>query len=169
MQSIFGFTNGTTHGVLLYINAGKLAGNRFVDPTFQIVSSVANLTVGAWNHVALVVGATQRVWLNGVGSTTITPSVSPVVNQFLIGTRRVSGALADYGNGRIAEAGVWNTALSDEEILSMSKGYKCRTVRANGLISDLRLIRNLQDFSLGGVVTSTNSPTVSEHARIIYP
>lgn len=172
VQSIFGFSNGTSQGVLLYTNVGKLEANRFNSPTFNTSTSVANLNVGQWNHVALVVntaGSSQRVWLNGVASSSVSPTASPANSQFFIGTRRYLGSLADYANGRIAEAGVWNAALPDDQIISLSKRFRCRYVRGINQILDLRLIRQLQDLSSGGTISPANNPTVFDHPPIIYP
>jgi hypothetical protein len=79
------------------------------------------------------------------------------------------GIRDSFFNGDIAEVGVWNVALTADEIAGLAKGFRCRMIRPQSLRFDLRMIRNLQDLSQGLAMTNTNGATVSNHPRIIYP
>lgn len=172
VQSIFGFSDGNLKGLFLYTNSGLLNVNRFSDPAYNISSHPTALTVGAWNHVAVTISgasqASQTLWVNGVKAGTFTLNNITIANtQFFIGTRRYSGSLGDYANGRISELGVWNVALSDLEIASLQKAFACGRVRPQNLVLDLRLQRVIQDRRRAVAVTNNNGATFAAHSRII--
>ncbi len=71
-------------------------------------------------------------------------------------------------NGLIAEVGLWNVALTAEEIASLAKGMTCDKVRPQSLVFYAPLVRNLVDAKGGLTITNNNSATVANHPRI-YP
>lgn len=140
-----------------------------------LTTAVMNATIsnGAWIHVAAtfdVSGGNMTAWLNGVPGTSVTnPGGALTLNRMLIGARLNSGSPGAYANGDIAEVGVWNAALTADEIAGLAKGYKCSDIRPQSLRFDFRMIRDLQELSGGIVMTNTNGATVSNHPRIIFP
>jgi hypothetical protein len=71
-----------------------------------------------------------------------------------------------YLAGDVAEVGVWNVALTAQEISSLSKGFACNLIRPQSLVFYAPLVRDLIDFAGGRVITNNNTATVSNHPRI---
>jgi hypothetical protein len=74
--------------------------------------------------------------------------------------------LASYEDGRIAEVGIWNAALTAAEIASLAKGMTCDKVRPESLVFYAPLVRDLQDLSGGLTITNNNAATVATHPRV---
>ena len=70
-------------------------------------------------------------------------------------------------DGQIAEAAIWNVALTDGEIASLAKGFKPTRIRPQSLVFYAPLIRNLQDTRKGMALTNNNAATVAAHPRVI--
>jgi hypothetical protein len=91
------------------------------------------------------------------------------VNTYNIGT--IFSASPNYAlvNGQLAEVGIWNSDLSSEEILSLSKNFSPALIRPMNLVSYVPLLRNINDLERGSINTAINNPTVATHPRIIMP
>jgi hypothetical protein len=104
----------------------------------------------------------------------------PVINETLFkqyeGTENIEKML--YGNrwgasrvtfltGMIAEAAIWNSALSLPEIVSLSKGFSPNLISPQNLVFYNPCVRDFKDVRQGRVVTSSGV-TVSNHPRIYY-
>jgi hypothetical protein len=68
-------------------------------------------------------------------------------------------------DGIIQEFAVWNRILSDDECISISKGFSPIT-NLNGLTNYVPLVRNIQDYKNNTGVSSTGTK-VQPHNRII--
>ena len=79
-----------------------------------------------------------------------------------------------YGQNDVAEFGIWSVALTDSEIASLAKGFSPLEIRPASLVayyplgghygqSDVDRWKNRHDL------TAYNSPTWSDHPRVIYP
>ena len=91
------------------------------------------------------------------------------LNRLNLGAR-YNTTLGAYFNGSIADVGIWNEALTANEITSLSKGFPCRLVRPSALVFYSRLIRNVMDIRNGVALSELGTgTTVSDHPRIIYP
>lgn len=73
-----------------------------------------------------------------------------------------------FFDGRIAEVGIWNAALTAAEIASLAKGMTCDKVRPQNLVFYAPLVRDLIDQKGGLTITNNNGATVANHPRI-YP
>jgi len=86
---------------------------------------------------------------------------------------RVSAGCIDRGtpvlflNGSIAEAAIWNAALTDAEIASLAAGFTPDQIRPQSLQFYAPLVRDLVDVRGGRTITNVNSATVATHPRII--
>ena len=69
--------------------------------------------------------------------------------------------------GSIAEAAIWSAALTDDEILSLAKGFTPDQIRPQSLVFYAPLIRELQDLRGGLTITNNNGANVSNHPRVI--
>ena len=162
----------------LTVNAtGNIVAAATVGGTTQAATTTGAMTNNTWAHcVAVFSSSTNRVaYLNGVASTASTVSSIPSsLTQFMIGARRQAGALGLYLTGQIAEAAIWNFALTASEINSL---YQLTA-------TPLQIRRdNLQAYwPLGGLygdtdndlsnnlysLTATNSPTFTPHIGVNY-
>jgi hypothetical protein len=136
--------------------------------------AAANSSTGAWNHACGVVASTssRTAYLNGGNSGTDATGTSAIstCNQMAIGAYYSGGGLTAgfYLDGSIAEAAIWNVALTAAEVAVLGKGYSPLLIRPSALVFYAPLVRELQDIR-GGRVLTNNSTTVSDHTRIIMP
>jgi hypothetical protein len=184
MACWFNPLSATAGGVLMAIgnSAGtdrfQLAanGDQANDPiTFYAQQGASNATASAtgyvlntWQHAAAVCsGVTSRsIFRNGAQKNTNTTSIIPAsLNSILIGARWSGGARGSFFNGRIAEAAIWNVALTDDEVLSLSKGFAPSLIRPSNLRFYNRCLRTSQDLSQGRTLTQVNI-TNFDHPRI---
>jgi Concanavalin A-like lectin/glucanases superfamily len=112
------------------------------------------LTVGAWNHLALVVAGTganqMQIFLNGVLDITMSGSTGPSA-QTLILSGSVSG---QWLNGRLAAVKVYDAVLTAADIAQEMRTYQ--PIRLDNLnswypMSDLALAGNSTDFGGSGL------------------
>jgi len=74
-------------------------------------------------------------------------------------------------SGRIAEAAIWNVALSDAEVASLAKGYSPLFIQPTALVAYWPLIGHAttEIDSVGGFGLTVTGATKAAHPRIIYP
>lgn len=140
---------------------------------FASVSTTNTVTAGTWHHVAgswnTTTNQPQQVWIDGVKSGPTNSSRTPVAGQLsktLLGSTYVSSALAQYLNGRIAEAAIWNVILTDTQVTSLSKGFRPSLVRPDKLSLYVPLVREVQDVRAGLSFTN-NATAVAIHPKRI--
>jgi hypothetical protein len=132
-------------------------------------NSTAAFTSGAWNHACGVFeSATSRtVYLNAGNSATNNTNITPSgVDRIRIAARFLSGLPGIYFDGKIAEVGIWNAALTPAEIASLAKGMTCDKVRPQSLVFYAPLVRDLIDQKGGLTITNNNGATVANHPRV---
>lgn len=168
------------------VSAGQARFMIFINPTgFSVQASAVDsggssgvsnaagsVPANQWSHAAAVFDSntSRTAYFNGSAATPNTTSITPSgLNRMNIGAR-YAGGIGGYFPGAIAEVGVWNAALTADEIASLSKGFPCRLVRPSALVFYSRLIRNVMDIRNGVTLSELGTgTTVSEHPRIIYP
>lgn len=184
MACWFNPLSATAGGVLMSIGNSAAAdrfqlaanGDQANDPiTFYAQQGASNATASAtgyvlntWQHAAAVCSgnASRSVFRNGAQKNTNTTSIIPAsVNSILIGARWSAGSRGAFFNGRIAEAAIWNIGLTDDEILSLSKGFAPYLIRPSNLRFYNRCLRTPQDLSQARALTQV-SVTNFDHPRI---
>lgn len=124
---------------------------------------------GSWQHWAGTYdGETATLWTNGSSAATDTlPSgnmaAAPAGTKTYIGNSY--GAPTRYWNGRLAEIGLWNRALSADEIAALADGF-APSLFPRGLISYWPLMGRISPESdwFGGQTGSlVNTPTAADH------
>jgi len=183
MACWFQTTNLTTDQLLIMLS--NASGNHYFTLAFNgptagdpigVAASAGGAAAGAasttgvlantWYHACGVfTSATSRtVYLNGGSSATNTTSVSP--------TGITTGNLGSFFSafvflpGQMADVGIWNAALTQDEVVSLAKGVACSKIRPQSLNLYAPLIRNLQDVKNSRALTNVNTATVSDHPRI---
>jgi len=142
---------------------------------FTAVSAVTSTGFAAdtWYHACGVWASTSsRAAYIGGGSkgTNADPKICANMTRTAIAAVQQSGgALACFG-GRIAEAGIWNVALTDAEVAILGAGYCPLFVRPQSLVSYWPFVRD-NDKDIVGVtnLTPQNAPTVESHSPVLYP
>jgi hypothetical protein len=139
------------------------------DSTFNAVSN-------SWVHLCGVFTSTssRTIYANGGNTNTNTTTLSGANSSSIVSigaTRATTGQPAantpvSFFNGDIAEVGIWNAALTAEEIASLAKGMTCDKVRPQSLVFYAPLVRDLQDVRGGLTITNNNTATVANHPRV---
>jgi len=134
----------------------------------QVAISTSGLTNNTWGHACGVFASStsRTAYCNGGNTGTNTGSATPAsLTRTLIGVG-FFGSLTNYANGLIAECGIWNVALTVDEIASLAKGMTCDKVRPQSLVFYAPLVRELQDVRGGLTITNNNTATVANHPRV---
>jgi len=139
-----------------------------------VASTATAATIGAWNHVAAVfTSATLRaVFLAGANKATNTSNVTPgAISQVDIGARVGDASnLFEPFDGRIAEPGIWDVALSDDEIAALARGISPLRIRRSNLLAYWPLLGiDSPETDLSGHgrnLTMTGTPARADHAPI---
>lgn len=130
-----------------------------------------------WFHAcAVFASATSRAaYLNGgskgTNATNLTPSG---INRTTIGLEGSSGGFGPFlSGGSIAEVAIWNVALTDTDVLSLSKGIHPFLVRPDALVDYWPLIGSYSPEinlkSNTSVMTMQGTVNASAHTRIFNP
>lgn len=141
-------------------------------------SAVATAAPSAntWFHAAGVWSATnsRAAFLNGGNKGTNTTSKTvPSSNRTAIGVNGIATpGQAFSSTGLLAEAAIWNAALTDAEIAVLATGVSPLAVRPGSLVAYWPLIgKNSPENNLrsGGTMAITGSLSAAAHPRIIMP
>ena len=148
-----------------------LSADGFTVPADAAIST-ASYTNGIWFHAAAVFSAndSRTTYLNAGSSATNTNSNDVVIDantHVRIGRRHFQlDNMTGFFTGAIAEAGIWNVALTADEIASLAKGVTCNLIRPQSLVFYAPLIRDLQDVRGGLTIANNNGATVANHPRV---
>lgn len=131
-------------------------------------SAPATVTINTWTHLAAVfVTDTSRFgYLQGVAQTENTTNVGDSTPSHTnIGYLQCCGNT--QADGRIAEAAIWNAALTAGEMATLAKGYAPNLVRPQSLVMYSPLKRAAQNLTTGLAWTVTGT-AVADHPRMFY-
>lgn len=130
-------------------------------------------SVNTWHHALGVFAASnsRSTYLDGGNKATDTNSVTPTATRTSIGRlgRSTPGL---YMSGRIAEAAIWNVALSDDDALALAAGFCPLMVRPDALVAYWPLIgvNSPETDEVAPANNLTLSGTAqADHPPIIYP
>jgi hypothetical protein len=133
----------------------------------EITRTTSGYFANTWHHACGVFASTtsRSVYIDGGSSATGTGTRSPATpNTIQIGIFAVDNT--QYFDGRMAEIGIWNAALTPAEIASLAKGMTCDKVRPQSLVFYAPLVRELIDQKGGRTITNNNGATVANHPRV---
>ena len=134
--------------------------------TTNASSAGGGFSANTWTHGAAVfsAGNSRLAYRNGVAGTTETTSLTMSgIDTTGVGVRPGS-TRANFHDGEIMEAAIWNVALDAGEINALAKGYKPTQVRPSALVFYAPLIREIADYARG-VTLSQVATTVTPHHR----
>jgi len=173
-QGLLNICDNATGGQGIRLNAqGAVAGDPIRILSVGTATGSADTTTGftanTWTHACGVFSsATSRtVYVNG-GSpgTNTTNSSGTGENRLFQGVTRAASAFSNYFSGSLAEVGVWNAALTADEVLSLARGMSPSLIRPQNLTIYAPLVRDLIDRKSGLTITNNGGATVSNHTRI---
>lgn len=174
-QGILNICDNATGGQGIRLNAqGAVAGDPIrilaVGTATAAADSTTGYTANTWTHACGVfASATSRtVYINGGSSASSTVnSTATGENRLFVGVTRAASAFSNYLSGDIAEVGIWNAALTSDEVLSLAKGFSPSLIRPQSLTIYAPMVRELVDFSKNRLtITNNNTATVSTHTRV---
>ena len=147
-------------------NDGVTAGSAITSTTYAATT---------WTHLCGVWTSTasRTAYINGGSAVTETTTVAPTgLDRTNLGTRwNTTRGL--FLNGRLAECGIWNVALTADEVATLAAGYSPLFVRPTALVGYWPLFArgtNEEQWSGVSAFVPTNTPTATQHPpRIIYP
>lgn len=132
------------------------------------VATGPSFTAGSWQHFCGVLTSTssRTMYVNGTAGSTNTTTIGALTVDLTGIAVAIRASPVLFYDGKLAEVGIWNAALTADEIASLSKGVSCDQIRPQSLVFSSPLVRNLQDVKGGRVITNNNTATVSTHPRI---
>ena len=133
----------------------------------RALRTTTGYSANTWHHACGVFATTssRTVYIDGGNSATDTfPQSVGAATTVKVGA--FQSANVAYLDGRIAEVGVWNVALSADEIASLADGMTCDKVRPQSLVFYAPLVRDLIDVKGGLTITNNNTATVAAHPRV---
>jgi hypothetical protein len=171
--------NGGPAGDFYYLGAdGDDAGDNiwasaFSDPAQGTAKTTTGFSASTWHHAAAVFASSssRSVYLDGGGKGTDSTSVTGIsVARTAIGVllRDVVSA-GVHLDGSIAEAAVWDAALSDDEVAALAAGINTRHIRPANLKAYWPLLsyNPLSDFTKNGYdLTEVGTVSSSNHAPV---
>jgi hypothetical protein len=168
--------DGSLNNDRFFISAsGNLAGDPIRAQVQQsFVETTSGYTTGNWHHAAGVFSSStnRSAYIDAGSSATTTgfTAAPPTLNRTTIGCQFISGGGGTNGltffDGRVAEVGIWNAALTQPEIASLAKGMTCDKIRPQNLVYYAPLVRDLFDAKGGLTVTNVNGATVANHPKV---
>jgi hypothetical protein len=172
-------STGTLHRFLMQMDTGNtltwvILGS---DSAGQTVNGATALTTGVWYHVAGVWVASTRltVYLNGAQDGNNTSSIKSGLSTSTPVQVLTFASDPDNtapSNGQHAEVGLWNAALTVDEIMSLAKGTSPAVVRATALQGYWPLwgVANPEPDLSGLANNATpSSATLADHAPVGRP
>lgn len=157
---------GSSNNVVARTSGASTAGS---------ANGTGSFTSGVWFHAAGVFSATnsRTSYRDGGNKVTETTSETPSgLNRTSIGLEDNAAADEPFG-GQLGEAAIWNVALSDADILMLSKGFSPLLMHPESLIAYWPLIGNNSPEnnlkSNSATMSIVGSLSKAAHPRIFMP
>lgn len=148
--------------------------------TFAVASTSAGPSANTWAHACGVWAGTnaRAAYLNGGNKGTNATNLTPLgLTKTNIGCyyswTGAAGAPMKFWSGLIAEAAMWNVALTDAEVAVLATGLSPLAVHPENLVAYWPLIGNyateIDTVSGYGMTPTASAPTKAAHPRVLYP
>lgn len=170
---------GSLIDAIYLIASGNAAGDPLrasvaQNGSFGEAGSSTGFSASTWQHACGVFTASNSrdVYLNGgsKGSNTTNLTPSGIANTF-IGRYRNNASNA-YASASVAEAAIWNVALTESEIAALAAGYSPLMIRPDALVAYWPVVgKNSPETDMVGEynLALSGTPDTVEHPRIIRP
>ena len=146
--------------------------------TFSNVSDGNN--PNEWHHAAFVASSSTSMfaYLDGVPGAEEANANDPTgIDTAIIGAWKIASTTLYYWSGLLAEAAIWDVALTTVEIALLSAGYSPLFVRPGNLVKYWPLKAasatpdsgDYMDLMTGNMFDVNTDGLDAEHPRIIYP
>ena len=174
LLAVSNYSPGSFNGFWLVLDEYDYVQARLYDGSIGNATSSTTYSLNTWHHACAVFAANNNrsAYLDGGNKGTDTSTHTPSgLENTSIGAILYNEGPGDWLiSGSIAEAGIWNVALSDAEVALLAKGYSPLFVRPQNLVFYAPLIRDEDIDIVGGLaLTPYNSPTVAPHPPVVYP
>jgi hypothetical protein len=163
--------SGGTHKNQIWTTGTRRHATNSTGPLTSSGNATGNNAIpnNSWQHIVGVFESrtTRRMSVNGgtFAATVVDVGVQNALNEIRIGADW-NTTLGNFFGGDIAEVGVWNVALNQQECASLAKGMTCDKVRPQSLVFYAPLVRDLIDQKGGLAITNNNGATVANHPRV---
>lgn len=169
-ETLFRCDKPDTDNISLVINGTpKLSVSELENDPFAFGEAIPSPTVSlnTWYHACGIwVSSSSRIaYLNGANKTSNTTTVGADVAGFDDMGIGGDGSFAGTDSS-LAEFGMWDVQLTDDEVAALGKGFSCHLIRPGNLIKHIPLIRNEQTLR-DSDVTETGTVPVTDHPPII--
>jgi len=137
-------------------------------------TTTGQYSANTWHHACGVEisSSSREVYIDGGGKGTNTFSNVPAgANRVSIG-RFADSSPGNYFDGRLAEVGLWNVALSENEVVALSRGVLPWQIRPSALVGywpvwglhspEIDLSNQNNSLTVGG----TGTPARTDHAPV---
>ena len=134
--------------------------------------STVGVSINTWHHGLAVFAATddREIWIDGGGYHTDGNNRAVTdIDAVAVG---VSADVTPFGymSGPVAEAAVWDVALTAADAAILASGYSPLFVRPQNLVFYVPLVRDNDEDIVGGIsMTAFNAPTIASHPPVIRP
>ena len=158
---------GTTQRLAMFSGNGATTAQATVGP----ITPDTN-----WHLAVGIVSATnsRQAYLDTTGGTADTTDVTGItgMSDYVIGQYFPSGSATAgfYADGDMAEAAIWNVALTEAEITSLYRGASPQRIRAGALVSYVPIIGRASpepDLVSGDALALNGTPAQAAHPRVI--
>lgn len=175
LQCMIGLFNG---GDYFYLQAAGTDAQKIYaaagdNPNFETAATTAGYNANTWHHAcAVFASSTSRsAYLDGGSKGTNVNFCNPTgLDTTHIGT--TWGAGGNHFSGRIAEAAIWNVALTDDEVLALAGGVSPTRIRPGSIQAYWPLYGTASpepDYRGTYNMTLNNGPTQADHAPVQVP
>lgn len=175
IESMVCFSANTGVTANSYVLIHTVGGTKRIAAVRQGVASADSsnvISTGSWQHVVAVFSSTSAVaiYLDNT-KTTASGAGLPIgaLSVMSLGCYWTGAALFNPWDGLIADARIWNFALSDSEVAQLYAGAPAKNaVQPGGLSGSWELINGILNPTLRGVVLTNRGSSVSNASNPRY-
>mgnify|MGYP001558445184 CR=1 FL=1 len=137
-------------------------------------STVSGYTADTWHHIGGVWdgNSSRTAYLNGSAGTTNTVTRTITSSTTIIGAYSGFGGYQGFWPGYLAEAAMWDAALTAAEMATMADGFSPLLVRPGNLVAYWPLYGRIStepDYVGGFNMTLTGGDANADHPKIFKP
>jgi len=175
MMDIGGVTTGSSVDHNFVYLKGTVAGDpirarTYSNPSGTHAESSTGCTVDTWHHALAVFAADndRRIYLDGGSKVTDTTVLDGDTSLPLYILGCLGNGASIFFKGKLAEAGVWGSALTDVNAVTLAAGANPQTVDSGNLLEYWSLISDANSDG-GSIGTSLNEQGSPSYDAVDHP